>query len=230
MDCKKCSKDLSACEYKEVAQWAFCLDCFQGLMDKTEAAPLPETAVAESTTDRPRCQICEKETTKDSGHDMLGLVFCQECYGNLVKRPTVKPRQVNEAEMESKPAVAQVRVNLRKPVQCHGCNRQIPVLGSKEFAGNSYCPDCYRALPEIKAQRPRPFPKADAEQTAADTSPETGLHCQACQREVLPENLETLEGFEICRACLATDSVTALDIARSRHRKRLAQMQREIRA
>jgi hypothetical protein len=45
---------------------------------------------------------------------------------------------------------------------------------------------------------------------------------------VLPDNLRTIEGFEICLACLTTDPDTALDIARTRHRKMLEKIKKEL--
>jgi len=34
MECKKCGRDLTGMEYKKVAEWPFCQECFQALMDK----------------------------------------------------------------------------------------------------------------------------------------------------------------------------------------------------
>jgi hypothetical protein len=184
--------------------------------------------------------ICENEIEDGKSREMLGLVFCPTCYENLVMRPDITPRtESGDAEGEivppEKPAVAQVRVDFVKPAQCHGCGRQIPAVGVKEFDGKPYCPDCYYNLPEIKAQKPKPFPatasgqqgKAEKEQ-APPEGQESGLRCQACQRPVLPTNLKTVEGFEICLACLATDANTALDIARTRHRRILEKMKKAI--
>jgi len=37
-----------------------------------------------------------------------------------------------------------------------------------------------------------------------------------------------VEGFEICLACLTTDQDTALEIARTRHRKVLEKIRKEL--
>jgi hypothetical protein len=242
MECKKCGIDLAGREYKTVAQWPFCLECFHALMEKAEAKKdeMVETPAPEATSEQQRCLVCEKEIEQGAGHEMLGLLFCRECYENLVTKPDIPPRaEIGDKEPGmgplEKPAVAQVRVDLRSPVQCYGCGRQIPAIGSKQFDGNPYCPDCYYGLPEIKAQKPKPFQAAVPDQPAgaekkhAGTGEhEAGLRCQACQREVLPVNLKTVEGFEICLACLTTDQDTALEIARTRHRKALEKIKKEL--
>ena len=232
MECKKCGKDLADKEYKKVAEWPFCLECFQALMDKAEEkkeeVTEPEVlfSAPEPEEKKQKCQVCSKELNNGEGRDMLGLLFCPDCYDVLVKSPAIPARPEPEEE-EVIPKVAQVRVDLRKPTECHGCGRRIPVMGSKEFEGNRYCPDCYQALPEIQAQKPRPFPVAGADQQA-EAGKEPGLRCQACNREVLPENLKTVEGFEICQACLKTNTDTALEIAQGRHRKAMEQMKKEL--
>jgi len=236
MECKKCGRDLTGMEYKKVAEWPFCQECFQALMDKAgekkeeKADKMPETPASGSAGVPQRCRVCEKEIEKGNTREMLGLVFCVECYENLVKKPDIKPRtESEEEEKETRPVVAQVRVDLRQPIQCHGCGRQVPALGSKDFEGNAYCPDCYFALPEIKAQKPKPFPAVVSDQKAAGPEElKAGLKCQACGREVLPENLKTIDGFEICRACLSTDPDTAFKIARIRHQRALEQIKKEF--
>jgi formylmethanofuran dehydrogenase subunit E len=237
MECKKCGKDLTDMEYKKVAEWPFCLECFQALMDKAgekkEEKPEGETDMPVHQTApagiRQRCQICEKEIEEGNGRNMLGLLFCMACYENLVKRPAIPPRaESGEEESEVKPLVAQVRVDLRRPVPCHACGRQIPAMGSKAFKGHPYCPDCYNGLPEIKAQKPKPFPAGAEKERYAPEEMKAGLKCQACSRDVLPENLKTVEGFEICLACLSTDPDTAFKIARARHRRALEEIKKEF--
>jgi hypothetical protein len=242
MECKKCGIDLSEREYKTVASWAFCLECFQALMNKAEerkkepVEPEPPAATGEPLC----CLVCEREIEPDAAHEMLGMMLCRECYENLIRKPAIPPRpeagdQETEGDLSEKPAVMQVRVDFSSPVQCSGCGRQIPAIGSKSFEGRPYCPDCYYKLPEIEARKPKPFPKAEPDRPGegADASggaaeQPVGLICSACQRRVLPANLKTIEGFEICLACLTTDPETALEIARIRHRKALERIRKEL--
>ena len=188
MECKKCGKDLADEKYKKVADWPFCLECFQALMndaeqkkeEKVEKPPEPPSPAPVPEVEKETCRVCSKELAEGEGRDMLGLLFCPDCYDVLVKSPVIQaPSEGEEEEEETQPKVAQVRVDLKKPTQCHGCNRQIPLMGSKEFEGNPYCPDCYQALPEIQAQKPKPFPVAGTGKEG-----EAGLRCQACNREL----------------------------------------------
>ncbi len=235
MECKKCGKDLTDQKHKKVAQWPFCLECFKAVMDKAEegkkgkaeAVPEAPALAPEPETNKKKCQVCSKGLENDEGREMLGLLFCPACYEVLVKSPAVPAKPKIEEEEETQPKVAQVRVDLKMPTECHGCGRQIPVMGSKEFEANRYCPDCYYALPEIQAQKPKPFPPPSAGQQA-ETEKKQGLKCQACSREVLPENLKTVEGFELCRACLKTDPKEALAIAQARHRKAMERMKKDL--
>jgi hypothetical protein len=242
MECKKCGIDLAGKEYKNVAQWPFCLECFQALMDKAEekkaesiAMPVPKTAIKKQ-----HCMICEKEIGESAGHEMLGLIFCNECYENLVRKPDIPPRiegagrEQGPDPMEKQP-VMQVRVDLKSQIQCYSCGRRIPAVGSKQFGDHAYCPDCYYKLPEIEAQKAKPFPSSvsasppHAEASHPDAGKNNvGLACQACQRPVLPENLRTVEGFEICLACLSTDRNAALEIARAHHRQTLEKIKKEL--
>ena len=232
MECKKCGKNLADKEYKKVAEWSFCLGCFQALMDKAEekkVEAVPETPVSapKLEEDKQKCQVCSKDLENGEGHDMLGILFCPDCYDVLVKSPAIPARPEMEEEEEAKQKVAQVRVDVRMPTECHGCGRQIPAMGSKDFEGKPYCPDCYHALPEFQTRKPRPFPAAD-KKTAGPTEPQAWLRCQACNREVLPENLKTVQGFEICQACLKTDPDAALEIAQARHREAIERMKKEL--
>jgi len=242
MKCKKCGIDLAGREYRNVAQWPFCLECFQALMDKAEenktepaATPAPQAA-----SKKQHCVICEKEIEESAGHEMLGLIFCNECYENLVRKPDIPPRTEGAGReqgpdpMEKQP-VMQVRLDLKSQIQCHGCGRRIPAVGSKQFDDHAYCPDCYYKLPEIEAQKPKPFPSSVSASPPHDGSShpgagekDVGLACQACRRRVLPENLRTVEGFEICTACLSTDRNAALEIARARHRQTLEKIKKEL--
>jgi len=242
MECKKCGIDLSGKEYKNVASWFFCLECFQAMFTKAEEEKKEPAGVpAPEVTGKPQlCLICEKELEEGMACELLGIILCRECYENLIKKPDISPRtEAAEGEQviagAEKPAVMQVRVDFSSPVQCSGCGRQIPAIGSKSFDGRPYCPDCYYKLPEIEARKPKPFPKAEPDRPGegADASggaaeQPVGLICSACQRRVLPANLKTIEGFEICLACLTTDPETALEIARLRHRKALERIRKEL--
>ena len=221
MNCKKCGISLEGKDYRMVAQWPFCTQCFQNLMEHTEKKTDSRTenndALLTQTETKQKCQVCGAEIESGMGHEMLAILFCDKCHENLIKRPAVTPRLKSRESSSvtdslNKPAVNQVRVNLNELVQCHGCGRKIPALGSKEFNGNFFCPDCFSALSiseEIKYGR------------------ESEHICQACGRKVLSKNLKTIKGFEICLACISTDQNAAIEIAREKHKKVLEKIKKE---
>lgn len=244
MKCKGCGKDIEGTQYKNVAQWAFCPECFETLMDKrgregkagTEKSPERSAEILKTSGQKPRCTICEKEIEKETGRKMLGLTFCTPCYEGLIKRPEMPPRaEEPDIDINEKKRVPQVRVDVRSTVQCSWCGRQIPTLGSKEFDDKPYCPDCYKELPEVKAKEPKAFPFANnarqkdkGEPIGETDSKEFERLCQACLAKVTPDNVKNVEGFEICMPCLSTDPDTALTIARARHRKALEKIREEL--
>ncbi len=208
MECKKCSQDLSGKEYREVAQWNFCLECFQKLMEKGE------TQSTEPTPPNEKCQVCQTELEPGQGHSLMGMLCCSRCKEVLTFK-TGPGKYVAPAEEPQAPqAVPQVQVDLRKTIRCSGCNRQIPVLGGKISNGQAYCPDCFSALP-------------CADQPESDPAQGGGL-CQACQRQTEPEGAQIVSGFSICKACFTTDRGAAVEIARARHRKDMERMKREL--
>ena len=242
MECKKCGMDLSGKEYKTVAQWAFCPACFEALMQQTEAGP--EAKCKEKTPGpvpkKRICSVCERDLDMGEGRELLGLLFCSECYESLVSKPAAPSRPQTEDQdagkgpME-KQAVEQVKRDFTRTVNCTGCGKRIPALGSKLFDDQPYCPDCYARLPQKEAPAMRlDIRYAAGRQTPAEEEEravpgdEGAVTCQACRRPVLPQNLKTIEGFEICLACLNTDPDAALDIARARHRKILEQIREEL--
>ncbi|MBL4632661.1 MAG: hypothetical protein JKY56_02240, partial [Kofleriaceae bacterium] len=111
--CKQCETDLEGVESKKVAQWSFCLSCFDELMEAS-AKKKPATAAdfittpevtepeRELTVDGPeenaglamrfsvgpptlRCQTCKTELQENQSHAMLGTTFCANCYEVLVE-------------------------------------------------------------------------------------------------------------------------------------------------
>lgn len=246
--CKKCDIDLTDRESRNVAQWYFCVECFNALMSEADskklsgagkAAPAAEPGKAQAAPPD-RCFVCEKQLGKDEGHTMLGFTFCDACYGNLVKLPSIMggagPEALSAApapEIKEKEAVAQVRVDFISTVKCHKCGKTIRAIAGKQFGENLYCPDCYFNLPEIKTP-PAAAAAVAPEQAAPDATgadlcaEQLDYVCQACQRRVFREDLKSVEGFAICSSCLATDRSMALEIARAGHRRLLEKIRNEL--
>lgn len=238
MNCKKCNTDLADKECKTIAQWNFCLDCFNEIIrqgeEKSSAPQAPQQPAPKG--DVRRCIICDKELGASEGLDLLGLLFCDRCYESIVNRPTEHDGRddgIAGGDEPGKKRVAQVRVDFVSQAKCYQCGKTIRCVAGREHQGRLYCPDCYFNIPEIK--NPPPQALMDASLPAGppkefiEKSEERGASvCQACQRLVLQENLKAIEGFELCLSCLAADSDTALEIARLRHRRRLKEIKKSL--
>ncbi|MEQ8151708.1 MAG: hypothetical protein ABRQ32_02280, partial [Smithellaceae bacterium] len=170
------------------------------------------------------------------GHELLGSLFCAECYDNLVKSPPenqLAESEQSSAQADEKKGVAQVRVDFIAQTKCYQCGKTIRTIAAREYLGHLYCPDCYFNIPEIKNPPPQALvdaylqgePKQDMTDESADSDT---CSCLSCGRRVLRENVKIIEGFEICRACIAADAGTALEIARLRHRRRLEEIKKAL--
>lgn len=238
MNCKKCNADLADKEYKTIAQWNFCLDCFNEIIrqgeEKSNAPQAPEQPVQKGGVRH--CIVCDKELGANEGLDLLGLLFCDSCYESIVNRPTEHDGRGDGNAGEDDPGkkrVAQVRVDFVSQAKCYQCGKTIRSVAGREYQGRLYCPDCYFNIPEIKNPPPQAVIdvslQAGTQKEVIEKPEARGASvCQACQRLVPQENLKAIEGFEICSSCLAADSDTALEIARLRHRRRLAEIKKSL--
>jgi hypothetical protein len=52
--------------------------------------------------------------------------------------------------------------------------------------------------------------------------------CESCGKKVPEDQLQTVEGFTICQACLSSDAELAVRLARARHEKRLQRLKDEM--
>ncbi len=238
MNCKKCNVDLTDKEYRKVADWNFCPDCFHELIsgsgkpgDARQETPEPERNLKSR-----QCVVCGKELENNEEHELLGSSFCAECYDNLVKRPPenqLVESDQSSAQTAEKKGVAQVRVDFIARAKCYQCGKTIRTIAAREYLGNLYCPDCYFNIPEIKNPPPQVLVDAalrgEPEQDTTDESADGNTClCGSCGRRVLRENIKIIEGFEICRACVAADADTALEIARLRHRRQLEEIKKAL--
>jgi hypothetical protein len=237
MNCKKCNTDLTDKEYRKVAEWNFCLDCFNELISRSEKDKNKKQAVAEPDLNfkSRNCVVCEKELGEDEGRDLLGSLFCEQCYANLVKRPPenqVPGIENLQAETNDRKGVAQVRMDFIAQTKCYQCGKTIRTIAAREYLGHLYCPDCYFNIPAIKNPPPQAVIEAslqvEPQREMEKTEDTNSCVCQACLRRVLRKNIKIIEGFEICLACIAADPHTALEIARLRHRHRLEEIKKEL--
>jgi formylmethanofuran dehydrogenase subunit E len=127
-------------------------------------------------------------------------------------------------------------------VKCSECGRRIPAGGSKNVDDEPYCPDCYYGLPEEvrqAAEEAEAAAMAGEEAEAAEMSREieaapelpeieTPEGCESCGKDVPEDQLQTVEGFAICQACLSADDELAVHLARARHQKRLQRLKDKL--
>jgi RNA polymerase-binding transcription factor DksA len=57
---------------------------------------------------------------------------------------------------------------------------------------------------------------------------ETPEGCESCGKDVPEDQLQTVEGFAICQACLSADDELAVHLARARHQKRLQRLKDKL--
>ena len=262
MQCKKCGKDIVGEEHRMVAEWPFCLDCFQLLMDKPAKKVEPEVEVEAPAEPEPekedvsvqvvfeqeerRCTLCEKEIEGDQYKKVGIWTFCPECHLDMTPRPKPPPPPEPEEEAVDEEEEAAMRARFRVKyihrVKCAACGRMVPEGGSKSVDEEPYCPDCYYALPEEVRQA---LEEAEAAETAGEEAEPAEISqeepppvelpeveapegCESCGKEVPEDKLQTVEGFDICQACLSSDAALAVHLARARHQKRLQRLKDEL--
>ncbi|MGD9037895.1 MAG: hypothetical protein PVF10_15140 [Syntrophobacterales bacterium] len=266
MQCKQCGKDIAGEEHRMVAEWPFCMDCFQQLMEKPAEGAEPEAeapseeqaeTVAEPEKkdvsvevvfqqEKQKCTLCGKETEGEQYKKVGIWTFCSECHLDMTPRPKPPPPPEPEEdpidEAEEAAARARFRIKYMHRVKCSECGRRIPAGGSKNVDDEPYCPDCYYGLPEEvrqAAEEAEAAAMAGEEAEAAEMSREieaapelpeieTPEGCESCGKDVPEDQLQTVEGFAICQACLSADDELAVHLARARHQKRLQRLKDKL--
>ena len=229
MECRACGRDLSGAEHRMVAEWPFCLDCFERLLKRPEPTPTDRAPAHARVSPSPApqtgplCIVCGRDVA-GRDHVSLGpLVVCAECVEGLGTPSTEE--ETDEAQVRDEPR-EKVAAEPRRYVNCTACGRRIPEGGSKSSGDQRYCPDCYRALPVPEdASGASEEPRDDG---SAGLSAEATQQCECCQRSLHPGAYAVQEGFVLCQACLSTDHGAAIDIARARHLKRMLALKEDL--
>jgi formylmethanofuran dehydrogenase subunit E len=231
MQCKKCGKDITGEEHRMVAEWPFCMDCFQQLMEKPaeeaeQPAATPPEEPAEKVAEpekkdvsvsvvfqqeKQKCTLCGKETEGEQYKKVGIWTFCSECHLDMTPRPKPPPPPEPEEEPVDEEEEAALRARFRikymHRVKCSECGRRIPAGGSKNVDDEPYCPDCYYGLPEEvrqAAEEAEAAAMAGEEAEAAEISPEI-------EPPMEPPELEAVPGCESCGKEVAEDKLQTVE-------------------
>jgi hypothetical protein len=230
MECRKCGSEIPGDEYRMVAEWPFCMQCFERLLNRPAVPPPvqppaepppsdpagaspPPSEVDSSTAATLTCLLCESEIVDGKCERLASWVFCPSCFGSLIALP-------DEEEEPAAPRPKKsplVPPTYAKTKSCKGCGRRIPERAAKELDGEPYCPDCFNAKSRAAGVVPDIRATIRFDGRAAQPRAATGRGCESCGREVAAASLQAVEGFVICQACLSTDADLALHLARQRH-------------
>ena len=239
MKCRDCNKIIDGDDFRKVADWVFCLECFDKLMtkseekaiaaDKEELEPLPPEKKQQPKLEKTGCSVCGVDIEKGFEKKLGIWLFCDKCYGDLVHN-TIKPASVKPEDDITETMSERVfeKRNTNK-VNCYSCDRLIFEAGANLNKGNHFCPDCFYSLPE-EERNSKDFElevniTTDVTNTQSEDNTASGdagkLICESCERIIQNDNYRIMDGFNLCLACINTDEELALKVARDRHQKRL---------
>lgn len=157
MNCRKCEKPLGD-EYKLVAEWPFCLDCFEQLLNPPPApaavaqpAPDPAPPAAAPVADAaPRCFVCQRAIDEEDAARLGPWRFCRSCFAALTAaraEPAEDPGVAEEPAAHSGPRDLYEQGHAQRVV-CAACGRRIPGGGARVIDGAPLCPECARRANE----------------------------------------------------------------------------------
>ncbi|MEE2960795.1 MAG: hypothetical protein VYA34_08630 [Myxococcota bacterium] len=254
--CKSCgTKDFSAGE-RQVGQWKFCLTCFEKLMEAPQKIPPPATGVdmlkgAQSTqVPKPakasfQCFICQAEVLGQPYKTLGEIKFCRNCVDGIAEAPRKKTIQAQapsplssdpkpQATPLLEPEQSEIRPGTLGAKRCTHCHRGLIEPGGYRMIDcEPWCPIC------VNEVRPEEVSKATSKPTDSEgkqpgitntpnLSKTESLECESCSRIASNQNLQSVEGFNICHPCVVSDIQSALLVARGRHRKKLEALRREF--
>ena len=237
MKCHKCENEILNDEFKKVADWAFCNDCFKLLLEKpknnnqnktNEKTETNDNKEKEKVSHKIECSICDNKIQGDEFKKFASFIICPKCFSKLIARPKLpvpdKIKKNNEPKKISKEKnkFEQVEVLLNKYTLCNNCKRKIPLGGSREIDKKPYCPECYS---KIKTQDKDLNTRNKLKINLSDNSDNKDIiNCESCGKKLKNNSYKTIEGFIICNPCLLTDVELAIKIAKKRHQKYMEEL------
>jgi len=267
VQCKVCQREIVGDNYRLVAKWPFCLECFDGLGAKppegdevqrahtpgpahAEAAELPRPVPPPRPSRPAHCVSCARPL---SPNEEAPFGICVQCRTGLIAEPFKKILEQDAkeaAEREKAREAAEETADTPMPLDivppgvlgkktCAQCGRRLLEPGGYHVIdGQWFCPACaHEARTKAKPQDVRhpasagtaPASVRAASLPAAVLAPPVVLvHCDACERPTLSNELDRVEGFSLCKPCVSVDSDGALSVARARHRAKLKKLKDEF--
>ncbi|MBU1341192.1 MAG: hypothetical protein KKE44_14840 [Proteobacteria bacterium] len=157
MNCKTCGKNISGNAYQKVADWTFCMDCFEDLMNRSEKKPEPaenlqqNRLVKNESIDKKTstvCGICNTEIKKGTEKRLGIWQLCESCHKDMTFRPKEELFPEDEATAADSPDEAseiddQSPFLTNQTIPCKGCGRHILAVAAKEDGDDRLCPDCF---------------------------------------------------------------------------------------
>lgn len=162
MNCKGCGKKISGNDYKKVADWTFCIDCFDELMTRFEQksepvknAPndLPAKDTPEKKVKSNTCQICKIKIEKGEEKRLGIWTLCESCHRDMTFRLENKTISevpddtqngtYQETDEETSEITESEGIKTNQTICCSCCGRRILAVAAKNDGDDSLCPDCF---------------------------------------------------------------------------------------
>ena len=167
--CKKCQSPISGEDFRMVADWKFCLGCFESMMsaqktkkEEQKQEPVKSSFAAEeflaaasskkeeapSASEIP-CQMCDCTIPADTPKFLGVWQICQTCEENMAFKlqPVVieedEPEEEEEPDTRRRDLNGQVLQAAPDESVCVSCNRPIFVRAAKRIDDQLYCPECF---------------------------------------------------------------------------------------
>ncbi len=152
MNCKGCGKSISETDHKKVADWTFCPNCFEDLMNPSkpksgDTVHLPPKDVPKKESNT--CKICGVEINPENEIKLGIWTLCENCHTDLTfttkKKPT--PEVADQTQKDSTEEISEItapgKIKMNQTIICHSCGRTILAVAAKVDGDLAFCPDCY---------------------------------------------------------------------------------------
>lgn len=187
MECRKCGTEITGDEYRMVAEWPFCLPCFERLLNKptepspAEPAPAEEPAAAEQPGAEPPAA------------------------------PEQPPALSFSVSLSTAPRDAGPQKKAGQ-ITCLLCEREIEGGTQQQLADWTFCPTCYATLvsmPDEEEEPAAPRPRKSPLVPPTYAKPKA---CKGCGRRLQERATKELGDEPYCPECYQSRSRSAAQV------------------